>query len=221
MGDTEMEIDFTEAPASLAALPRDRRGYPVPWFVKWYDGQPDFRVIDTPKWGRAVAGRRCWVCGEKLTRYLAWCLGPMCVLNRISSEPPAHKGCALFAAKYCPFLSNPRMHRQDHNLPSPDLLVDPAGIHFEGNPGICVVWIALDYEVFAAPGGQLIQLGEPVEVRWFQSGERASPDAATEALRAGFQKLGQLATTDEDHGILAEYLARAERWLPLPEGVAA
>lgn len=208
-----MEIDFTEAPASLAALPRDHRGYPVPWFVKWRDGKPDFRIIDTPKFGRAVAGRRCWVCGERLTRYLAFTIGAMCVLNRVTSEPPTHRACATFSAKYCPFLSNPRMHRQEHGLPL-DAIVDPGGIHFDGNPGVCVVWTALDYEVFATPGGQLIQLGEPVEVKWFQRGEPATPDAAAEALQAGFKKLGRLATTDEDRGILAEYLARAERWLP-------
>jgi hypothetical protein len=27
-------------PAHMAGLPRDERGYIVPWFVAWHDGRP-------------------------------------------------------------------------------------------------------------------------------------------------------------------------------------
>ena len=55
-------------PLSMQALPIDRRGFPVPWFVSWEDGEPDFRVIGRGKIVQAVKQRRCWVCGGKLGR---------------------------------------------------------------------------------------------------------------------------------------------------------
>ena len=42
----------------MQALPIDRRGFPVPWFVSWDDGGPDFRVIDRGKIVQAVKQRR-------------------------------------------------------------------------------------------------------------------------------------------------------------------
>jgi hypothetical protein len=34
-------------PARFARLPADERGYPVPKFVEWIDGKPDFRCVDS------------------------------------------------------------------------------------------------------------------------------------------------------------------------------
>jgi hypothetical protein len=46
-------------PPGVAVLPRDRHGRPVPWFVGWPGGVPDFRTIGPDKIlpGR-TAGRR-------------------------------------------------------------------------------------------------------------------------------------------------------------------
>ncbi len=78
-----------EVPPRIAKLPKDQRGYHVPWFVAWIDGVADFRVTDNAKLVRAVNERRCWVCGEKMGRHLAFLIGPMCAVNRVSAEPLA------------------------------------------------------------------------------------------------------------------------------------
>lgn len=38
-----------ELPRRMAELPTDHIGRPVPWFVAWIDGKPDFRVIGPGK----------------------------------------------------------------------------------------------------------------------------------------------------------------------------
>ena len=58
-------------PARIARLPV-HKGYPVPWFVAWIDGVPDFRVADGRKLWEAVRHSRCWVCGDKLGSKLAF-----------------------------------------------------------------------------------------------------------------------------------------------------
>lgn len=99
------EPRFKDLPPRIAKLPTDERGYPVPYFVEWIDGKPDFRVMSSKNLARAVKYRRCWICGEELGRFLCFTIGPMCGVNRISSEPPSHYDCARFAVSACPFLT--------------------------------------------------------------------------------------------------------------------
>src|SRR3954454_7942113 len=131
-------------PRSVARLKRDKRGYPVPWFVAWFDGEPDFRVMDDVKLHRIARGqdRSCWVCGERLSRLSAYVIGPMCAVNRVSSEPTSHVECAEYAAQACPFLSNPRRTRQEgEHRPMPDGVTEPAGKAILRNPGVALVWV--------------------------------------------------------------------------------
>src|SRR5215471_20238556 len=104
-------MDNFQMPERVAKLPRDEKGRPVPWFVAWPDGKPDFRCVDAPKIYIAYRDQLCWICGEKLGKFLAFPIGPMCAVNHIASEPPSHKDCAIYAAMACPFLATPKMHR--------------------------------------------------------------------------------------------------------------
>ena len=52
-----------------------------------------------------IAYRRkiCFLCGEPLGRFAAFVIGPMgSSINRVSSEPPAHRDCAEYAVRACP-----------------------------------------------------------------------------------------------------------------------
>src|SRR4030095_12652609 len=84
-------LDQAKMPSRMAKLPRDARGYPVPRFVSWYDGKPDFRIADTRYLEHCFRARTCWLCGELLGRYLAFVIGPMCAVNRTTAEPPCHR----------------------------------------------------------------------------------------------------------------------------------
>jgi hypothetical protein len=75
-------------PERIKQLPIDERGYPIPWFVDWVDGKPEFRAMDGRKLVRAIKERLCWVCGQPLGVNLAFVAGPMCGINRVSSRTP-------------------------------------------------------------------------------------------------------------------------------------
>lgn len=214
-----VEIDYRTAPSSIARLPRDSRGYAIPWFVKMYPDGPDFRVIAEGKIQRAVAGRRCWVCGDRLGRYLAAVVGPMCVINRVTSEPPSHRDCALFSARHCPFLSIPRMHRQHHNMPEH---VEPPGVMIARNPGVVAVYIMRDYEIISGRQmgvgnpGTLFSLGEPTEVLWFAEGRPATHDEVERSIDTGLPALMEVAHRQSDRAVqaLEDMLIRARRLVP-------
>jgi hypothetical protein len=83
-------------PSRIARLPRDIRGYPVPWFVYWdEDGQPDFRVIGPGRIEDAIQYRKCWVCGEQMGRFMAFVSIPVVAINRSLERAPVPLGVRL------------------------------------------------------------------------------------------------------------------------------
>lgn len=213
-------------PDRIKRLPIDARGFPVPWFVQWYAdgkagapgiGEPDFRVADQRKLGIAVRLHRCWVCGEQMGKFKAFVIGPMCAINRTISEPPSHRECAIFSATACPFLSKPRMRRNEVELP-PER-VAPGGLSIDRNPGVACVWITLSYRVKRAHAGNpgvLFSLGEPTEVHWYAQGRKATRAEVMASIESGLPTLERVAAMQEG-GLeaLAEYRARAMPLLPV------
>lgn len=59
-------------PARIKALPVEARGYPVPYFVGYLNGAPDFRVADRAKLKQAITHKRCWIRGQTLGAYLVF-----------------------------------------------------------------------------------------------------------------------------------------------------
>lgn len=204
-------------PKRVAALPVSEKGYPVPWFVAWINGKPDFRVVDPKKIVDAYHDKRCWVCGQQLGVYKTLAIGPMCVINRTTSEPPSHKDCAIFAAQACPFLVNPKMIRNDKD--TPEGVVCP-GIHFDRNPGVVALWTTRGYvRPRKVPNGILFTFDDPDEVLWFAHG-RAATRAEVDASIAGGLPLLQKVADDEGNGAsedLAQLVAEAQRYLPVAE----
>jgi hypothetical protein len=184
-------------PTSMQALPVDRRGFPVPWFVEWVDGAPDFRIIDWRKLRAAVKEHRCWVCGGKLGRLKVTPIGPMCAVNRMAPEPPSHPQCARYSAQACPFLSKPAMRRNERNLPEERFV---PGLTIARNPGVTALWASLHYsrpvDVSGAPignGGILFQLGAPEHVEWWARGRPATQAECRDAIESGLPRLREIA----------------------------
>jgi hypothetical protein len=205
-------------PETMAWLAIDRRGFPVPWFVSWEDGEPDFRVIARGRIVKAVKESRCWVCGHKLGRLKVSVIGPMCAVNRVSSEPPSHPQCARYSVQACPFLTQPRMRRNDRDLP-PER-IDPGGFHIDRNPGVSVLWSSLHpSKPFAASignAGVLFQLGAPHAVEWWTQRRRARRSEALAALESGMPTLREVAEREGNGAVeaLAEATTGAMRLLP-------
>jgi hypothetical protein len=181
-------------PKRVARLPRDKHGRPVPWFVAWIDGQPDFRVIAPGRIVDALRFGKCWVCGTILGGWKAFAIGPMCAINRVSAEPPAHRDCAIYSARHCPFLTVPRMRRRETGLPGD--VQDPAGTMIRRNPGVAAVWVTRSFEAFQASGGLLISVGEPEEVLWFAEGRQATRAEVIASIDSGLPLLRAEAEAD-------------------------
>lgn len=176
-------------PSRMQSLPVDERGYVVPWFVEWIDGKPEFRAMSGEKWLRAVREKLCWVCGERLGRYMTFVAGPMCGINRTSSEPPSHLECAQWSARNCPFLSNPEMIRRVDETIGADMS-NVAGFAITRNPGVTMLWTTNTYSVFNDGHDKpLITFGEPTSVEWYACGRIATREQVMASIDSGLPAL--------------------------------
>lgn len=208
----KMRTNLPPLPDHMRHLPIDERGFPVPWFVQWFAdantpsaqgvGLPDFRVTDSRKYEIAVKQRRCWVCGGILGRWMAFTIGPMCAINRVSGEPPAHRDCAIFSATACPFLAMPKMRRRTNDMPMPDKIqVHPNNLM--RNPGVAMVWVTRSYRVNQNPEtfDVVCEIGEPVEVLFFAEGRKATKAEIMDSIDSGFPKLQEAAAVDGENAV--------------------
>ena len=206
---TPIRTELPELPQYMCELPIFR-GYPVPWFVDWFNGEPEFRAMDMNKFVRAVNQRLCWVCGHKLYTEEVFVVGPMCGVNRVSSEPPSHRECAVYSARGCPFLSRPSMERREGNLPGPRK--EPAGIMVSRNPGVSLLWYTRRHRLIesahipkaGAHRGILFSMGYPHKVEWYREGRPATRAEVWESIESGLPLLYE---ANEKQGGGAEHLA--------------
>lgn len=194
-------LDQATMPSRIAKLPRDSRGYPVPRFVSWHDGKPDFRMADSRYLEHCLRARTCWLCGELLGRYLAFVIGPMCAVNRTTTEPPCHRECAEYAVQACPFLCFPQRIRDKHGLPA--VRRAPPGTMIERNPGAALIWITLGYTLERDRNGRpgLITLGDPVSRSWWCRGRPATRAEVEASIESGLPSLQRLAALDGPEGM--------------------
>jgi hypothetical protein len=166
-----MGVKLPPLPERIKGLPKDARGFPVPWFVAWYDGKPDFRVTDANKKRLAVTTRLCWVCGERLGPEMCFVATPICAIYRDAPEPPCHRECGVFAARACPFLTKPRMRRWERGMPEESIL---AVGDVDMNPGAAMLWFTRDYGTRQVDDDIVFEMGEPTEVLWMVEGRDAT-----------------------------------------------
>jgi hypothetical protein len=180
----DIRKDLPPLPARMQHLRIDDRGYPVPWFVAWIDGKPDFRVADGDKLRRALSDRSCWLCGERVGKKATFVIGPMCAVNRTTAEPPCHLECAQYAASACPFLRLPKAKRNESNLP--DVANLPAGEMIKRNPGVTLLWTTDKYTCRQYPNGILFRLHEePLSVEWYAQGRLATRQEVMDSIDSG------------------------------------
>lgn len=205
-------------PDRIKRLPVSPKGFPVPWFVAFIDGVPDFRVIEKDKIPEAVNKNKCWMCGESLGVYKAMILGPMCAINRTISEPPSHRECAVYAVTACPFLSNQKMRRNTANMP--EGTKDPAGTGLKRNPGAVAIWITKSYSPFKAEGGVLFTFGDPEEVLWYAEGRAAMREEVEASISSGLPLLEEVAREQGPGAVAALKRATEEAMIFLPPVLA-
>jgi hypothetical protein len=204
-------------PSRMVRLPISENGFPVPKFVKWIDGVPDFRAVDSAWLAKAVRCKLCWLCGEKLGRHMAFVIGPMCAINRTNSEPPSHLDCARFAVRACPFLTQPKRIRNEHDLPA-DRIPAP-GMPLDRNPGVALIWITESYRLYETHighPGMLFALGDPTALEWYAYGRAATREEIMHSIASGLPALRKVAEQEGPDAIatLDEAVARGLALVP-------
>jgi hypothetical protein len=201
-------------PDRMKKLPLDSRGFPVPKFVAYVGNDWDFRVI-RPGWiAHCVVKKACWLCGEPMGKWKVFVIGPMCAVNKVNSEPPSHYSCAQFAAKACPFLTQPKRMRNEHGLPGDT--IDAAGQMIRRNPGVTCLWITDRYEPFKVDNGVLFHLGPPWRVEWWARGREATRDEVLASIESGYPLLLEMARAEGAAAVTALEACRAEAIRLLP-----
>jgi hypothetical protein len=202
-------------PSYMNDLPINERGFPIPWFV-WIDrdGVADFRVIGPNKIALALRHKTCWLCGRPLGRRLAFTVGPMCVVNRVSAEPPEHLECAQYSVKACPFLSNPRMRRNEKDMPEDGQ--DLPGMMIRRNPGATAIYITHRFHPFRVGHGLLFRMNKPNQVWWFAEGRAATREEVMGSIDSGIPLLKTEAEKGgpEDVKELEKCIGEALQWVP-------
>jgi hypothetical protein len=197
-----VNTDTVAEPLPITLLPLDKRHRRIPWFVhREPDGEPDFRIAVAGKLRQAVAEHRCWICGELLAHPDgdAYVIGPMCTVNRISTEPPNHRACAIYAVQACPFLTHPHMRRRDTGIPQ-DRLTSENG--FTHNPGVTAIWCTPHATLIREPNGYpVFQLDAPTRVWWWKQGRRATRSEVTAALEFCHPIMEEHARAEGDHAL--------------------
>ena len=183
-----------EMPRRIASLPRDHRGFPVPWFVAWVNGEPDFRCVAEGRVAEALRSKVCWVCGEPLGRYMTFVTGPLTAVNGTAAEPPAHHDCAEDSARSCPFLTKPRMRRNAKDLASD--APHPAGPMIERNPGVTLLWTTREFRAVPRGGGVLFRVGAPHRIEWMSEGRAATRAEVLHSLEGGLVHLRAMAEAE-------------------------
>ncbi|MBO0887465.1 hypothetical protein J2P12_00030 [Candidatus Bathyarchaeota archaeon] len=210
-----LRAELEALPKRMQLLPVDKRGYPVPWFVDWINGEPEFRAMDPKKYIQAIKEKLCWVCGGQMGIHKTFVAGPMCGINRTSSEPPSHLECARYSAKNCPFLNNPDQVRREDGLKE---AIDAPGFALLRNPGVTMLWTTKTYSLFDdGKGRPLIHMGDPEAVEWYAQGRPATREEVLSSIQSGMPALMTLAMQQEG---AVKYLINTReeferRYLPL------
>lgn len=200
-------------PPRMIRRPVNERGFPVPWFVSMIRGKWDFVNLDPRKIIEAYNRKICWLCGEPLGTFKAFVIGPMCSINRVSSEAPAHADCAEYAVKACPFLARPNAKRNTAASLAGDEHVP--GIMIQHNPGANLIWITKAFQPIRDPnGGVLFALGEPTSVSWWAEGRKATRAEIDAAIEKGLPFLRRVAAAENAMDDLDREIERAKKLLP-------
>jgi hypothetical protein len=192
-----MNPRFPDAPPQIRALPLDPRGYPIPWFVgvNPKTGERDFRFAHASQVDIAVKSRRCWICGRAMGIYATFVIGPMCAVNRISSEPPSHLDCARFAARACPFLTTPKARRDPRGIDIEAARETVPGIMIERNPGVVLLWKCRSWK---QDRHKLFRLGRPMALEWFAEGREATRAEVLASIESGLPALVAACDLDDN-----------------------
>lgn len=204
--------ELKPVPPPMIGRPVDHRGFPVPWFVTQQDSEGlwDFVNIEGARFIQAHRSQLCWVSGTPLGKFRSYVVGPMCVVNRVSADPPVIPSVAVWSARVCPFLSRPRAKRAEVGE---DVRKAQRGIMLERNPGVCAIYTVKGKSSITQG---LFNLQDPERVEWFCEGRPATREEVQASMDEGLPALWGMAKAESKEAEIAldAYIKRAEALLP-------
>jgi hypothetical protein len=217
--DLNERIKGIPIPDRMRRLPISDRGFPIPKFVPYVDGKPEFRGMDGRHLNECVKRKLCWLCGEPLGVHMTFVMGPMCAINVNNAEPPCHYRCAEYAAKACPFLTQPKMRRNEKDLPELMSAENTPGIPIRRNPGVALLWTTRSYKLNHDRNGVLFNPGLPEHIEAYCEGREATLEEVSHSVATGIPILMEVAEKEGPeavklcHKMIAEGLARLQMHL--------
>lgn len=107
-----------EIPLQMMELPKDDRGYPIPFTIERdASGKPNFSNHDPKRIAESIKNKRCSICGKPLNSDVWLLAGAKIAFSPIGAyvDPPMHKQCATYALKVCPYLAMPSFSKRSPN----------------------------------------------------------------------------------------------------------
>lgn len=194
-------------PANMQHLPRDKRGYPIPYIV-WIDsdGNPQFTVNGEELRQRVLVEDRCSICGNKLFRGHFLVGGPLSAFsaNGRYIDPPMHRDCATYALKVCPYLAAPNYGKSIEASKIKQMTAKDQGRIFVDNtmmPGRPALFVLIGFPRIKLHKGMLANdkrgqrivgwqyvepKGQCIDVEFWQGGERLTWDQAQPMIDEAF-----------------------------------
>ncbi len=97
-----------EIPLRMQRLPKDSRGYPVPYIILEKNGKHYFQINDSNKVENAIKNRLCAICAMKMHPEKMWLVGgPQSAFHEygVYIDTPTHYECLNYAMQVCPYLA--------------------------------------------------------------------------------------------------------------------
>src|SRR5688572_9421849 len=153
-------------PIYIARLPRDERGFPIPFFAPTIEGKKSFAVSDSSKRLKCAKHRLYWIRGKRLRLLIAFVGGPCCVEIHAYSDGPMHVDCAIYAVKVCPWMALPEYKkRMFEHLGDSDSVIEPK------KPDMNAVCITNGFKVTTGKNWVFIPF-TILDIQWWKDGVR-------------------------------------------------
>lgn len=186
----------TTTTGRIALLPKDKRGYPIPWNVlRGIDGEPIFTVNDDRKHMEAILRALCPICGDRLGQWKWFVGGPRSAFDPHGwyIDLPGHHECMTFALQTCPYLAAPKyLGRIDVADPSnlPDearILINATMIEDRPELFVAVATYTVEIQMNPPPGLPYTRPARPARsYEFWRQGERIPQHRAMPILRGIF-----------------------------------
>lgn len=183
------EIENTPIPEWMKKLPRDKRGYPIPYIALIdKEGTAHFTVNEEQRRQEVIKEELCGICGRKLLRWRALVGGPQSAFLEDGAylDPAMHVECVTYALKVCPFLAMRSFNKRIEGKTINPSKLEP-GIHVavdekmvEKRPLLFVMVVHMKCDPIYFGYGPTVQYVKPrkpyVRVEYWQHGQQLDND---------------------------------------------